>query len=280
MSNTVKVIWVRCSLGLALVVGVAPPVCAVDGVVEINQARALASGGFPVVISEAGSYRLSGNLTVPDANTDAIHVTHDDVTIDLNGFSILGHTVCSGSPVTSCTPTGFGIGIFSQSKDNITVVNGTVRGMGNNGIDLSAGSAGRIENVRAVSNGLAGIGTNAGSTLIGNTAQSNGSYGISAAGGSTLTGNTARSNGGDGISTGLASTVTGNTAQNNGGNGINTGSNCTVIGNSASSNTGYGLNLATGTGYANNVVNNNTGGTVFGGVQMGTNICTATTTCP
>ena len=43
-----------------------------DGVIEINQARALQGGvtegdtpGFPVTISQSGSYRLTGNLTVP-----------------------------------------------------------------------------------------------------------------------------------------------------------------------------------------------------------------------
>src|SRR5437870_3755247 len=80
---------------------------AVDGVILIDQNRALAGNvtpgdlqGFPVTISVAGSYRLSGNLTVPDANTTAILVTVDNVTIDLNGFSIIGPTVCVGMPVT------------------------------------------------------------------------------------------------------------------------------------------------------------------------------------
>src|SRR6266567_2659981 len=98
---------------------------AVDGVVLINQSSALAGNvtpgdapGFPVTISVAGSYRLSGNLTVPDANTTAIEITADDVTIDLNGFSIIGPTVCSGGPpVTSCSPTGSGAGIFSDKSN-------------------------------------------------------------------------------------------------------------------------------------------------------------------
>ena len=45
------------------------PAGAVDGVIEINQAKALAGGvtpsdtpGFPVSIDTAGSYRLTGNL--------------------------------------------------------------------------------------------------------------------------------------------------------------------------------------------------------------------------
>jgi hypothetical protein len=37
---------------------------AVDGVIEINQASVLANGGFPVTLSEAGSYHLTSNLDV------------------------------------------------------------------------------------------------------------------------------------------------------------------------------------------------------------------------
>jgi hypothetical protein len=68
------------------------PSFAVDGVVLINRSSALAGNvtpgdtpGFPVTISVSGRYRLSGNLTVP-ANTDAIDITANNVTIDLNGF--------------------------------------------------------------------------------------------------------------------------------------------------------------------------------------------------
>jgi hypothetical protein len=57
----------------------------VDGTIEINQAKVMANGGFPYVISASGSYRLSGGLTVP-ASTDGINVTAAKVAIDLNGF--------------------------------------------------------------------------------------------------------------------------------------------------------------------------------------------------
>ena len=54
---------------------------------------------FPLVISQSGSYRLKGNITVPDENTTAISVQADYVTIDLNGYSIQGPVTCTGSPV-------------------------------------------------------------------------------------------------------------------------------------------------------------------------------------
>src|SRR5436309_3680687 len=126
---------------LALVwAGLSCTLYAVDGVVLIDQNRALAgnvtpgdAAGFPVTISVSGSYRLSGNLTVPDANTTAILITAEDVAIDLNGFSILGSTVCSGFP-TSCSPTGSGHGITGGAVKNISAFNGDIRGMGAGGI--------------------------------------------------------------------------------------------------------------------------------------------------
>jgi len=63
---------------IGAMVGAARPLAAVDGVIEINQARALAGGpgdepGFPVTIYASGSYRLTSNLSV-GSDTDAILV--------------------------------------------------------------------------------------------------------------------------------------------------------------------------------------------------------------
>lgn len=69
---------------------------AVDGVVLIDQNKALAGNvtagdtpGYPVTINTPGSYRLSGNLTVP-AGVHGIVFAADGITLDLNGFSISG----------------------------------------------------------------------------------------------------------------------------------------------------------------------------------------------
>lgn len=71
------------------------PARAVDGVVLIDQNRALAGNvtpgdrpGYPVTISQPGSYRLASNLT-PPLYLSALEVTAPNVTIDLNGFSLV-----------------------------------------------------------------------------------------------------------------------------------------------------------------------------------------------
>jgi hypothetical protein len=140
-----------------------------------------------VTIDTPGSYRLTGNLT-PPGNTDAILITADHVTVDLNGFAILG---CVPAPPAVCI-TRPGIGV-NADRSNITVVNGTVLGMGENGIQIF-GQNGRVERVRAIGNGRHGIAVVGGNgTVIGSTADGNALNGISTGGRSLVSGNTASS---------------------------------------------------------------------------------------
>src|SRR5436853_6750224 len=69
---------------------------AVDGVVLINQSTVMAAGGFPYIITQPGSYKLSGNLTMSTTTTGnysgldiAIGINSSGVVLDLNGFSII-----------------------------------------------------------------------------------------------------------------------------------------------------------------------------------------------
>jgi len=283
----------------SMILGWAGSALAVDGVVLIDQNRAIAGNvtpgdtpGFPVTISKAGSYRLSGNLTVPDENTDAIEIPVDNVSLDLNGFAILGPTVCSGVPL-SCSPSGNGRGVNAAGK-YYTVINGTIRGMGRFGIVTASGSSsGRVENMHVSSCNSTGILVSGGGIVSNNTANSNGGNGISVSNG-TVNNNTASSNGESGISVVGSSTVSNNTSISNGGDGIsvtigtvsnntvvnnkNRGivvSEGTVINNSARANTNLGLALSNNAGYVNNSLSaNNGGGTqVGGGVQLGDNLC-------
>ena len=183
---------------LALGVGLAGSARAVDGVIEINQASVKAAGGFPFVISNTGSYRLTSNLDVTDAsarpmgmapeNTTAIKVSADDVSVDLNGFTIKGPTVCSGSPI-NCSPKGTGMGIDFSGYSGGNVTNGTVRGMGFDGVVF----AGLVEKVRAISNGGHGIQAVTATNCAG---EQNLGDGIVA---EVVTGSRARLNGSDGI---------------------------------------------------------------------------------
>ncbi len=131
---------------------------AVDGVVLINQSTLTAAGGT-YTISQPGSYKLSGNLQAKDTNTTPIVVTADNVTIDLNGFTISGTNVCAYSFVQNafaCTFTTAQNGIDGGGSRNLTVSNGTVSGMGQFGINtLGVGS--QISSVTVTYNGSDGI---------------------------------------------------------------------------------------------------------------------------
>lgn len=147
------------------------PAGAVDGTKLIDHAKAMAGGatpgdtpGYPVTISQPGSYRLASNLVQPNANTDVIVITAESVTLDLNGFAILGATVCTADRSPSCTGGGSatsvaqaGRGIVTaDNTSNVTVRNGTVQGMGNAGIVLHGGGH-LVEYVHARSNAFGGI---------------------------------------------------------------------------------------------------------------------------
>lgn len=242
----------------------AASVLAADGVLEINQTCATRTGcfsgdaaGFPVTIGgKAGrSYRLTGDLIVPDENTDGIVVSTSDVGIDLNNFSII-RSGCEGA-ASSCTPasgSGSGVEITSPLNRGISVRDGGIMGMGSFGVFL--GDRAKILALRVRWNRLTGI---------------------VAGDDSTVSGNTANDNGGDGLFANSDSTVSGNTAKNNGGNGILVGSGATVQRNTVLLNGGYGLNFIGNGEYRENVIASNKTGTVIGiGVNLGDNYCIGT----
>ncbi len=151
---------------------------AVDGVTLINQAKALAGGvtpgdapGFPVTISQPGSYRLMGNLTVPDGNTTAIVITHPRVTLDLNGFAIQGPVVssgpgsaltCAGSSADWYSGAGVVVQLPTHTAGAVAVGNGTIAGLGGIGaISIDPSHTLRqalvVRDLRVAGNGRGGL---------------------------------------------------------------------------------------------------------------------------
>ncbi len=246
---------------------------AVDGVIEINQARALAGGvtpgdiaGFPVTLSQPGSYRLTSNLTV-DQNTRAIEITSGHLSIDLNGFEISGPNTCSASsnlpPLTiSCTHFGTGIGITTTDiLDDISIRNGSIRGMGNRGISLNgAGYQHLLENLSASHNADRGISGGNG-IYRNNKARLNFGYGLSGAD-SIFSDNHCQYNGFDGIY-GKSGVFSGNISTHNGSSGIGSDGYSNFINNVTNYNSNSGLHGQQGT-FANNTAISNTGDGIFG----------------
>ncbi len=99
----------------------------------------------PIKIKKSGSYVLTGNIEPGGANTDAIAISAPNVTLDLQGFSILGPG-----------KNGNGIGINAGAQNGVTVENGGVSGMGSNGVVL--GNYGVARNLQVTGNGTGGSG--------------------------------------------------------------------------------------------------------------------------
>lgn len=261
--------------GLALfaLLALHAPAWAVDGVLEINQACAVNTGcftgdaaGFPVTIdgSAGRSVRLTGDLQVSGANVTAILARVPDVTVDLNGFSIRGTTVCSGTPPfipINCAPSGTGNGVaadlvMSPSPRGLEVRGGSIVGMGNNAVLLA--EEGRAHDLRLFHNRGSGVeAAGPGSKVSHNTIATNGKDGVNVQDGSLVTGNVARQNGNRGIATGSGSTVQGNTSTKNEGIGIEADDGCTVLDNATEKNgltgivAGYGSTVSRNTAHSN-----------------------------
>jgi hypothetical protein len=288
---------------------VASPAAASNGALQINAACAVETGcftgdaaGYPVTIGTAGSYVLTGNLTLSDSATHAIQVNANNVSIDLNGFTISGIATCSGSP-TSCSGAGSGRGVtaFSELVKGLRVHGGTITRMGDDGVFV--GNYGRVEDVLSHGNAGDGIEGASGSHVLRCKASDNGGRGIhiqsngivadsvvifTGAGqagiGAGISVSVERNRitgaGGDGINAGSRALIRGNGVTSSGGDGIETSFGALVEANTLLNSTLFGLRFtSTESGYTGNVLSLN-GGAVSGpGVNLGANLCSGVL-CP
>lgn len=133
-----------------------------DGVIEINQTKALAGGvnacdtpGFPVTICDSGSYRLTSNLT--HGTNAAIVIGIADVNLDLNGMTVRGDNSCTTGPggwVVSCVFV-FQFASIVAGSPRVTVANGRV--VGSRGFGVALADAAEIRDVQVSDNGRAGV---------------------------------------------------------------------------------------------------------------------------
>ena len=211
------------------------PALALDGQGTIAQTSTTV---FPIRITAAGSYVVTTNIVPASTTVDAIDVNANNVSINLNGFSIIGR----GS--------GSGVGINGASHASISVTNGTVTSMGSRGVLL--GNNALVKGVNAISNG---------------------SDGIAAGNNSEVDNCGASSNAGAGIVCGNDCLIQDNAADANSVDGMYTGTGGTVIRNAASDNTFYGIHSGINAGLGKNVLGNNGLGCFDFGTSMGDNVC-------
>jgi len=167
------------------------------------------SGTALYTISQSGSYYLTGNVT-GTIDKHGIEITADDVTIDLNGYALIGPGKATGS-------SGSGI---SASGQRITVLNGSVSQWRGSGIALSSSS--QVNNVKATNNGGNGISVANNSTVKDCVATDNSGRGISGSEGCVVNNCSANDNGGTGIGLTDGAVVINCSACGNNSHGIHT----------------------------------------------------------
>lgn len=243
---------------LALVAGSAQAqIYTGSGLITITQTNASGSGigpgdspGYPVTITNPGSYKLGSNLS-PPSGVDAIDISADYVTLDLNGCTITGFDTCSIVPPNlgaTCAAGSWGEGVYSTGAQT-TVKNGSVNGF-STGVDLG-GDAGNVSKVSLSQDeiGLVTFGfgylvddvqafrNGTGIILLGPAVQArnitvafNGNYGLRVAANEALvSGVTATSNDDDGIEFEVSGILSASASTGNSGNGVSASGGPAVI---------------------------------------------------
>jgi predicted small lipoprotein YifL len=201
-------------------------------------------------ITTAGSYYLTGTITGVAAKYGIeIAATNGGVTLDLNGFDLVGVAgSLDGIRATVAMP-------------NLVVINGSVRSWGGDGVDLSSSLSGRVEGVNA--RACAGGGIKGGECgLVNCTAVGNGSNGLTSA--TSFTNCSSADSAGHGFISGDGAMFLNCTARGNAGDGFQATDSCSFTGCTAVSNTGqYGFRVG--------------GGGTFTGCSAGKNTSTQST---
>jgi hypothetical protein len=168
-------------------------------------------------ISQPGSYYLAGNITGVTGKS-GIEIAASDVTLDLNGFRMVG---VAGSLA--------GISVTS-GQGNIAIRNGTLRSWGAGGIAAGSCAGCIVEEVRSIGNTGHGMQLGPDSMVrrcycVGNTGT-----GILASSPSEVNDCLVRTSGSSGLSVGDHSIVSGTVAQGNTSTGVVVGAGALVSG--------------------------------------------------
>ena len=130
-----------------------------------NQIEIKSSKSYPIHINAPGSYLVVENIEV-STDSNCIQINVPGVILDLGGHTLTG------------TSSGDGTGIYSGHVMGSTVINGTIRNFGKDGIRL-AGKNCEVRDVKAHGNGGDGIYVGGG-VMINCATSDNGGYGIHA----------------------------------------------------------------------------------------------------
>ncbi|MFO0855873.1 MAG: right-handed parallel beta-helix repeat-containing protein [Phycisphaerales bacterium] len=202
--------------------------------IAINATNTPGGVNYTYYINKPGSYYLTGNI-IGEAGKDGIGIETSGVTIDLNGFEVVG---VNGSHN--------GIFFVANSASDFVLRNGTVRNWGQNGVNTATYSPQGVEiiGVHANNNALSGIIAAHRARILDCEAKGNTSRGIYAGDRSVIEGCSVWNNGGLGIETAGHCVIRRCEARGNGAAGILTNTFATISDCLAFENTNSGINAA------------------------------------
>jgi hypothetical protein len=209
------------------------PLAEIEPRIAVNATNTPGSASSVFVISQPGSYYLSGNVTGVSGK-NGVEIASARVTLDLNGFTLTG------------VPGSFdGVQVSGSGRFGTTIRNGTASLWGGNGVNFGNALSYAAEDLHADNNGAAGIVGGFNGHISRCAARSNGTDGIQGGDPTVIESCSAVSNTGAGIRAVFGeSTITNCVSQINTGPGIQVNDNCLVSQNQCSSNAGPGI-LAT-----------------------------------
>ncbi len=241
--------------------------------IAINAANTPGDSDSLFKITQPGSYYLTGNIAGV-AGKHGIEIAANSVTLDLNGFDVVG--VPGSLDGVTCTLT---------NANDLAVRNGTIRSWDQDGLDFFTSSAinGTLGLLRVSDNGIVGIRAGFGYTIAGCSAYANGRIqanvgietgescaiidcsaylntvgGIETFPGCALSNCSTTRNTGFGIGTSSGCTLTRCSSVSNNGIGISATSGCTISGCSVSFNGADGILVGSGCTIADSTVSSNT----------------------
>lgn len=241
---------------------------------------------LPFDIIESGSYYLT--QTIDAGGSNGITITASNVTLDLNGYTLLSdgsgtssavfcnasitnlvirngiisnwggygingvsasHCNIADMQVSGCNLSGVSVGINSRIE-NCTATNNTFDG-------INANNQGQVINCIASNNGTDGIDVNASSIVSTCVAFDNSANGIEASNTSEITNCVANNNAEDGIEVATGGIINSCNASSNGENGFDIGSGSNIKNSTARANTQNGFKLNSDVLANNNSADNN-----------------------
>lgn len=238
----------------------APPRPTMKTLDEVEPRVPIHASDLPLTITEPNSYYLAENIQFTKSLLPAITINVNDVTIDLQGFSLIGAGKTTGHGIYAAT------GI-----DNVSLSNGTIRNFDGSGVNLD-GSSHQLDHIRSFSNKSYGLRVGSYSTVSNCTFGGNGSTGLDTGDRCSITRCTSNNNGWNGFDVGAGSCMSNCAAADNDNIGIYIGRS-SITNCAAMFNKGDGI-LAYDSSIANCTSNHNKRDGFYAGASTITN-CTS-----